>query len=171
VRHVLPWAHDRGKGREEEYRPECPPAYRLISYCLGRRSVILHGRDQGVGCAHLRSPPLITRMFTSDMRDLPVCSAGTCSDMRAGCKGTRPAESAGKCMAMRRGGPASRGARLVWGEGRAEAQKHLQDDQLARLERQNREQGKANHKAGKGAKVAGTEYEETVPSAHCDPSR
>lgn len=54
--------------------------------------------------------------------------------------------------------------------GGARGKKHLQYDQLARLERQNREQGKANHKACEGAKVAGTEYEETVPSAHCYPS-
>ncbi len=44
---------------------------------------------------------------------------------------------------------------------------YVQDGELARLERQNREQGEADDEAGQGGEVEGTEDQQSIPAAHC----
>lgn len=46
---------------------------------------------------------------------------------------------------------------------------YVQYGELARLQRQDWEQEEADHEAGQGAEIAGSEDEESVPSAHCRP--
>lgn len=43
---------------------------------------------------------------------------------------------------------------------------HSQNNKFARPHRQYREEGEAEDEAGKGAQVAGTEDEQTIPSTH-----
>lgn len=53
----------------------------------------------------------------------------------------------------------------VW-EVRKYWQRHLQDGEFARLEREHWEEEEADHEANGGAQVTGAEDEHSIPSTH-----